>query len=181
MPTELERSRGRLADAVLRIVSTSSGTDVTSLARVASEALEEIIGYPSAFEPVVRPLGFTVSFEQLTRNDATAVVSYHGVERGRVTVDRPCGGMGAFGNARFLADQVRHRWSWAGELQADGKTDEVVREARREAEKAEATLRAHVLANPNAFLGPSRVARRVHDWLKDDQREIAPLVKALAT
>ena len=182
MSSELERSRERLADAVLRIVSTSSGTDVTSLTRVASEALEEIIGYPSAFEPVDRPLGFTVSFEQLTRNDVAAVVSHYGVEVGRETVDRPCGGMGVFGDARFQANVAQHyRW-WTDCLRIAGKQASVIRDAEQIAEEAESALQDLVIGNPRAFSGRSLAAQRVRAWSARPERGgVKRLIEALAT
>lgn len=181
MPTELERSRERLADAVLRIVSTSSGTDVTSLTRVASEALEEIIGHPGAFEPIERTIDFTVAFKQLTRDDVTAVVFYHGVEVGRATVDRPCGGIGVFGDARFQANVVRHyRW-WADCLRIAGKQASVIRDAEQIAEEAESALRDLVIGNPRAFSGRSLAAQCVRAWSARPERHIRKLVEALAT
>ena len=181
MPTELERSRERLADAVLRIVTTSGGTDDPSLTRVASEALEEIIGYPSAFEPVDLPLGFTVSFEQLTRNDVAAVVSHYGVEVGRETVDRPCGGMGVFGDARFQANVARHyRW-WTDCLRIAGKQASVIRDAEQIAEEAESALQDLVIGNPRAFSGRSLAAQRVRAWSARPERGVKRLIEALAT
>ena len=182
MPIELERSRKQLADAALRIASSGVGTVVTTPMLEASEALEEIIGYPGAFEPVDLSCGLTMSFERSTENSVTPVLSGAGIELVCEEVERPAGGMGAFGDARFRADQVRRWRSLVDELQAAGMTAEVeaVREAAWEAE-AEATLRTHVLANQDAFQGPSLVAGLVRDWLEGDQREIAPLAEALAT
>lgn len=183
MRTELQRARLQLADAIEQHWKKQcyGETDMTEQVLAASHAFEDLIDHRGVFEPIDLPSGRVVSFKRLTENSVTAVLSGAGKELVREEVERPTGGMGAFGDARFRADQVRRRRSWAGELQAARKTDEVVRGATREAEEAEATLRTHVLANQDAFQGPSLVAGFVRDWLKGDQREIASLVEALAT
>ena len=179
MLTEFERSRVRLADAVWRAMS--PGGDVNSLMRVASEAFEEIIGYPGAFEPVNLPSGVTVSFEQLPGNNVRAIISYHGVEHSRVTVDRPYGGPGVFGTARLHANEARyHRWD-ADTMRAVGKSESLICEALQKAEEEEAALREIVIGNPSEFNRHALAAQHVRTWLAGPKDDVKELIEALVT
>lgn len=179
MPTELERNRVQLADAVWRAVS--AGANVTEPMRVASEALEEIIGYRGAFDPVNLPSGVTVSFEQLPGNDVTAIISYRGVEHGRVPVDRPYGGPGVLGTARLHANEARHHRWVADCLKAEGKSESLICEALQEAGKEEAALREIVIGNPSEFNRHALSAQHVRAWLAGPKDDVEELIEALVT
>ena len=180
MSTGLEESRIRFANFVKQLVEAGPRGDDVSLRWGANNAFEELFGYPNAFEPIGLPLGYVVFCEPPTEDCLFAVLSRDGVEIRRVEMERPSGGMGAFGDARFYAEEARSQRSLAGALRAAGKTTELVQGAVQEAEKAEADLREHVLAHPDAFQGRSLAARRVRAWIEGNQRDIGPLVDALA-
>lgn len=180
MSTELERSRERLAAAAWRIVSTRT-TDVTEPVLEANEALEEIFGHLGAFEPVHLPPGVTVSFEQVTRNDVTAVVSEHGVEQGRVIVHRPHEGPGVLGAARFHATEARYQRWVADCMRAAGKSESLIREAEQKAEEAETALRDLVISNPGGFNRHALAAQGVRAWLAGPRGDVTELNEALAT
>ena len=181
MTTELERSRERLADAVLRIVSSSNETDITLPTRVASEALEDIFGYPGAFKPVDQQIDFTVSFKQPTPNSVTAVVSYQGIEIDREPVYRPSEGPGVLGAARFHANGARyHRWD-ADCMRAAGKSESLIREALQKAEEEESALRDLVSGNPGEFNRHALAAQPIRAWLKGPKDDAKDLIEALAT
>ena len=180
MPTELERNRVQLADAVWRTVS--AGKNVTEPMRVASESLEEIIGYRGAFDPVNLPSGVTVSLKQLPENDdVTAIISYRGVERDHVTVDRPYGGPGVLGTARLHATEARHHRWVADCLKAASKSESLISQALQEAEKEEAALREIVIGNPSEFNRHALAAQRVRAWLAGPKDDVEELIKALVT